>query len=218
MSPIATTSPPVVPREETSRNLSPRRSGPRMRRPLPPSARVAWAWLQGLPWRRRRLRRIFRMLDGRTPHSGTLVDIGGGVGVGTEEAVRSAPSGTYARCVVLESQRGMLARTVLQHGRPASYRPVRGSGDGLPFADGSADVLVSLGVLCCMEESDVPRAVTELGRVLRPGGYCVLGVPRGWASFIEPMFRSAGFREVGRLRPGCALYQRPLSPETTNLR
>jgi len=133
--------------------------------------------------------------------------------VATDEAVRSAPPGAYARCAVVDPQRGMLARGSRTNDPPFAAARVRGTGARLPFADASADVLLSLGVLCCMEESDVARAVSELWRVARPGGHCVLGIPRGWAEFCDPLFRTAGFEVVARLRPGRVLYRRPASTE-----
>lgn len=189
-------------------------SGPRMRSPLPVSARVRWAWLQGLPLRRRRLRRILRMLEGRTPHSGTLVDVGGGTGEGTDAAVRTAPPGAYRTQIVLDPQSGMLLRGTRARNDRIRIGWVRGSGSRLPFPNGSVDVVLSLGVLCCMRPTDVPAAVAELGRVLRTDGYCVLGVPRGWADYCEPLFRGAGFRQVDALRPGRAVFQR--ATDTSN--
>jgi ubiquinone/menaquinone biosynthesis C-methylase UbiE len=180
-----------------------------MRRPTPLSARAEWAWLQTLPLRRRRLRRMLALMDGRTSAGGTLVDVGGGIGVGAEEALRVAPVGAYARVVELDPQRAMLVRGTLRRKTHPLPTWLCGSGAHLPLADGSADLLLSFGVLCCMAESDVPRAISELYRVARPGGYCLLGVPRSWASFTGPLFRSAGFRWVAELRPGRALYERP---------
>ena len=149
------------------------------------------------------------MMEGRTPAAGTLVDVGGGTGVGTREAVRTAPAGAYARCVVLDPQRGMLLRGSRKWKPGPAIAWVRGAGDRLPLPDASVDLLVSFGVLCCMEESDVPRAVSELFRVTRAGGFCLLGVPKGWAAFTDPLFRGAGFSAVRQQRPGRVLYQRP---------
>jgi ubiquinone/menaquinone biosynthesis C-methylase UbiE len=149
------------------------------------------------------------MLDGTTRRPGTLVDIGGGIGVGTEEAMRVAPSASYTRSIVLEPQRGMLLRASRRRGASPTADRVRGTGTHLPLADGSAEVLLSFGVLCCMEAADVPRAVAELWRVLRQGGYTVLGVPRGWAPTTDELFRPAGFVSVRELRPGRVLYRKP---------
>ncbi|MGI0129393.1 MAG: class I SAM-dependent methyltransferase [Thermoplasmata archaeon] len=183
-----------------------------MRSKPPRSARVAWAWLQGTPLRRRRLRQILRMLDGCAPRGATLLDVGGGSGVGSEEAVRVAPSGTYARVIVIDPQRGMLERGQRRPRGTLRRDWLRGTGALLPLADRSADVLVSFGVLCCMEDSAVARAVTEFWRVLRPGGYWLLGVPRGWAPTSDVEFRTAGFVVVRQQRPGRVLYRRPAAP------
>lgn len=50
-----------------------------------------------------------------------------------------------------------------------------GSVNDLPYEDGAFDVVVSLDVLDA-DDVDPPRAVTEFGRVLRPGGLLVLNL------------------------------------------
>ncbi|HZA61215.1 MAG TPA: methyltransferase domain-containing protein [Actinomycetota bacterium] len=50
--------------------------------------------------------------------------------------------------------------------------PVRGDAAALPFADGSADVVIAGELL--EHVPDLPAAVAELARVLRPGGTVVL--------------------------------------------
>jgi ubiquinone/menaquinone biosynthesis C-methylase UbiE len=124
-----------------------------------------------------------------------------------EEAVRVAAKGSYSRCIGLDPQLGMLRRGA--RGSVTADR-VRGTGSQIPLADGSAEVVLSLGVLCCMQGSDVSRAVSELWRIARPCGYCLLGVPRGWHATTDPLFRAVGFGHVAQPRPGRALYQRPL--------
>jgi ubiquinone/menaquinone biosynthesis C-methylase UbiE len=56
----------------------------------------------------------------------------------------------------------------------ASNRLVVGLIEQLPFADASFDAVTATGVL---EYSDVPRALAELERVLRPGGVAVVSYP-----------------------------------------
>ena len=64
--------------------------------------------------------------------------------------------------------------------RPAMV-PVRASVEALPFASGSFDAVVGLTILYTV--TDDARAVTELARVLRPGGAILL---------VEPAFAALG--------------------------
>jgi ubiquinone/menaquinone biosynthesis C-methylase UbiE len=55
-----------------------------------------------------------------------------------------------------------------------STNPVQGDGEYLPFADESLDFVYSFGVLHHLP--DTKRAVSEIYRVLKPGGKCFIGV------------------------------------------
>jgi len=57
-------------------------------------------------------------------------------------------------------------------GRPADERIVQGSALAMPFADESFDRVYSIG--CLHHTGDLPRAVAEVHRVLRPGGRAVV--------------------------------------------
>jgi ubiquinone/menaquinone biosynthesis C-methylase UbiE len=65
-----------------------------------------------------------------------------------------------------------LARDRLQTG---ADRLRQGSIESLPFETGSFDAAVATGVLEYVE--DVPRALAEVERILRPGGLFVIGMP-----------------------------------------
>jgi ubiquinone/menaquinone biosynthesis C-methylase UbiE len=100
--------------------------------------------------------------------TGRVVEIGGGTGVnlalygpGVEELVITEPEEPMAR---------RLERRLAAHPLPAA-RVVRATAESLPFEDASFDVAVSTLVLCTVP--DQPRALTELRRVLRPGGRLV---------------------------------------------
>jgi SAM-dependent methyltransferase len=53
---------------------------------------------------------------------------------------------------------------------------IKGSMDEMPFPDTSFDVVISLDVLCHKEVSE-ERAVSEIARVVKPGGYVILNLP-----------------------------------------
>lgn len=181
--------------------------------PPPLPGRVRWAWMLRLPWRRRRVRRILALLDGRVPEGSVLLDVGGGTGVGAEEAARRAPARTYRRRVVVDPQPPMLHRIPGKVRRRERFDLAVADAASLPFAESSADVVLSLGVLCCMTEEAIPRAVAEIRRVLRPGGWALVTVPRRRGDADVPTFEAHGFRREATLRPGWSLFQRPSASE-----
>jgi ubiquinone/menaquinone biosynthesis C-methylase UbiE len=150
------------------------------------------------------------MLEAHWPREGLLVDVGGGTGVGAATAVAAAPRGTFRHTVVVDAQRGMLARAA-RAPRP-EIDLVRGDAVRLPLRDGSVDLVLSLGVLCCLTSEAVPMAVEESWRVLRPGGLAVVAVPRWRGDQDMPRFRARGFRPLEHPRAGWVLYHRPAGP------
>ncbi|GAA1885765.1 demethylmenaquinone methyltransferase / 2-methoxy-6-polyprenyl-1,4-benzoquinol methylase [Williamsia serinedens] len=105
-----------------------------------------------------------------------VLDLAAGTAVSTEELATSG-----ARCVAADFSLGML--------HAGSARPVPKVGAdalNLPFADGSFDAAtISFGL---RNVNDVDVALTELRRVLRPGGRLVI------CEFSTPVF--APFRTV----------------------
>lgn len=106
-------------------------------------------------------------------------------------------------------------------GRPGAR--VRGDGERLPFRDGSFDIVYSNGVLHHSE--DTGRAIAEVHRVLRPGGWAVLMlyarhsaafwlniVPRGL--FSGEMFRRPEAEWIGRVTEGTPKFGRTKNPIT----
>lgn len=182
---------------------------PTMKWPPPRAGRVGWAWLLDLPWRRRRIRRMVGAVGDHLPISGTLVDVGGGLGTGAEEAGRIAPIGTYRRQIVVDPQWGMLQRGSHRGPRPRTIDYVRGDAARLPLPDGCADVALALGLLCCMTDEAVPRAIAELWRIVKPGGRLVVGVPKRRGDEDDPALTAQGFRRVRSLRPGRSIYAKP---------
>lgn len=78
--------------------------------------------------------------------------------------------------------------------------------ESLPFPDGWADAAVSTLVMCSVD--DVERAVSELVRVVRPGGELRLlehGAADGWRDGLQRLLDPAWRRLAG----GCRLTRRP---------
>jgi SAM-dependent methyltransferase len=55
----------------------------------------------------------------------------------------------------------------------------------LPFRDGSFDAVYSMGTI--EHFHDPETALSEIHRVLRPGGRAVVGVPNRWDPFLRPL-------------------------------
>jgi SAM-dependent methyltransferase len=94
-----------------------------------------------------------------------LVDCGAGTGRNLDWL------GGFGRVVGVELTPAGL-RVARAHARPV----VRGSVAALPIADASVDVATSFDVLYCLEEDVERRALEEMWRVLKPGGFVIVNV------------------------------------------
>lgn len=183
-----------------------------VRWPPPIPGRPRWAWLLGTRYRGWRLRSLFGLLDGRALAGVTLASLGSGPGFDVAHLARRGSVGA-ARWLLLEPQSAMWTPTPRLERvarRPLRLDRVQGDAADLPFRSGSLDVVLSLGVLCCMTDAAVPAAVAETYRVLRPGGYLLFGVPRRRAEADEARWRAIGLERVASVRPGRTLFQKPL--------
>jgi ubiquinone/menaquinone biosynthesis C-methylase UbiE len=96
--------------------------------------------------------------------SGRVLEVGGGTGANLSHYGPGVTALT-----VTEPDVNMLKRLERRAREVAPAATVlRAPAEDLPFEDDSFDVVVSTLVLCGVD--DQPRAVRELGRVLRPGG------------------------------------------------
>jgi SAM-dependent methyltransferase len=97
--------------------------------------------------------------------SGDVLEIGFGSGA----TLPFYDPAKVRQLTVVEPSEGMNRRAA---GRlatsPVPVRSVPGAGEGLPFADGSFDTVVTCLTLCSV--TDPPKVLAEIRRVLRPGG------------------------------------------------
>ena len=109
-----------------------------------------------------RKRRLFAEIEGRAGPP-AVVEIGAGTGL---NAAYLPPD---ARWIAVEPNvhfHDRIRTAAARHGRAVEV--VGGTAEALPLADDSADAVVATLVLCSV--ADVPAALAEARRVLRPGG------------------------------------------------
>jgi ubiquinone/menaquinone biosynthesis C-methylase UbiE len=116
-----------------------------------------------------------RVLELASIRSGEdVLEVATGTGV---QLVRLARANSGGRTVGVEISDGMLAQTHrrLEHaGLTGEVEVIEGSALELPIADESVDLLVNGYMLDLLPRDDIPRALAEFKRVLRPGGRLVL--------------------------------------------
>ena len=160
--------------------------------------------LGGLAWRlgiQSDLRKLYAAAAeiGRQPAGARVLDIPCGGGV----ALRGLKPGQGVEYVAADIAQAMLDRTARAAGRwgvADQVEPRIADVGDLPFDDGAFDLVVSFTGLHCFPDPE--RAVSELARVLRPGG-----VLTGSTLLNDSGIQHAPIRRVGRLAgllgPGC---------------
>jgi ubiquinone/menaquinone biosynthesis C-methylase UbiE len=116
-----------------------------------------------------------RVLDLAAPREGEdLLEVATGTGV---QLVNLAQAREHGRTVGIELADGMLAQTrrrIEANGLADRIELVQGTALELPFEGASFDLLVNGYMLDLLPRDDIPRALAEFKRVLRPGGRVVL--------------------------------------------
>jgi SAM-dependent methyltransferase len=131
------------------------------------------------------------MLDRLVKPAGQdIVDVGCGSG-----ALVRALAERGARPIGLEISTEQLA-PALAHDEDNQSRYVVGRAQELPFADGSVDTVVFMRALHHVPGADLPRALTEARRVLRPGGLVYVVEPLAEGSYFELLSLVEDEREV----------------------
>jgi arsenite methyltransferase len=107
-----------------------------------------------------------QVIDGARLHPGEhAVDLGAGAGLLTTAAARAvAPGGTVT---AIDISRPALAR-INAASSPVPVHRLTADATRLPLADATADAVLTRSVLIYIR--DLPRAIAEIARILRPGG------------------------------------------------
>jgi SAM-dependent methyltransferase len=124
------------------------------------------------------------------PAGQDIVDVGCGSG-----ALVRALAERGAHPIGLETSAEQLA-PALAHDEEHRARYVVGRAQQLPFANGSFDVVVFMRALHHVPAADLPRALTEARRVLRPGGLVYVVEPLAEGSYFELVSLVEDEREV----------------------
>jgi ubiquinone/menaquinone biosynthesis C-methylase UbiE len=133
-------------------------------------ARVYEAWARATESKARR--RVLELASVRP--SEDVLEVATGTGV---QLVRLARANAGGNTVGVEISPGMLAQTrrrIHQAGLVDAIEVLEASALELPLADESFDLLVNSYMLDLLPRDQIPRALAEFKRVLRPGGRLVL--------------------------------------------
>lgn len=116
-------------------------------------------------------RRVLELAGVRPPED--VLEVATGTGV---QLVRLAQANPGGRTVGVELAAGMLAQTRrrLDTAGLGDVQVVEASALELPFEDESFDLVVNAYMLDLLPRDDIPRALAEFKRVLRPDGRLVL--------------------------------------------
>lgn len=125
------------------------------------------------------LKRRARITAATIPLSGRLVlDFGAGNGAQTLELQKVGCR--VVACDIDQADLEVLSR-YLKENRIETVAPVHYDGSTLPFGDGHFDAVVSYAVLEHVQ--DEAKALSEIHRVLKPGGDFLIAVPNKWWVF-----------------------------------
>jgi arsenite methyltransferase len=126
------------------------------------------------------VKRRLATLQALAPEAGdVIVDVGSGPGYLTVELARAV--GETGEVIAVDPSADMRRAAATECNGIANVRIVDGTATELPFGDSTVDRAASLQVFEYLD--DIPRALAEIRRVLRPGGRLVIG-DWHWDSWI----------------------------------
>jgi SAM-dependent methyltransferase len=135
---------------------------------------------------RERINRGLRLLPER--RFGRAIEVGYGAGA-LQLALADAVDELHG--IDLDADAALVTRILAERGKTASLR--RASVYELPYADGVFELCVSFSVFEHLHQPE--RALSEVHRILAPGGLFLLGMP-AVNRLMEAGFRAIGFKGI----------------------
>lgn len=133
------------------------------------------------------VRRLLERPDKYCAYTGTgetVTDLGSGPGFHTLALADCVdPSGTVHAVNFAVSVRA-LERKAARRGVSNIVAHVSSAADLAFIADGSVDLVVADGLLCCMAPEHQAAAVAEIKRILTPGGQACIAAGRGRGPYV----------------------------------
>ncbi len=114
--------------------------------------------------------------------SGHCIDLGGGPGMLAVELAKASALDVTVCDVTLECV-ALAKENSREHGVDERVSAVQGAAEKLPFDDNSVDLVVSRGSIFFWE--DQQQGISEVYRVLRPGGWGYIGGGFGTAELLQ---------------------------------
>jgi ubiquinone/menaquinone biosynthesis C-methylase UbiE len=170
-----------------------------LRRAFDKRVRAEWKRYMGEPSRvlRRELRERF-LLGHLRQAPGIILELGPGPGRFTPTLRRSTGNRVVSVDLSRESLRAARRRTDLRPGlAPVDW--IQGVGEHLPLRSHSAGTVVALGNIVSFAARDGRRLLTEIGRVVKPGGVLVADFPSPAAATQEFFYVGAHQRFLRRI-------------------
>ena len=115
------------------------------------------------------------VLEAAAPRPGDdVLEIATGTGVQLVELARRASGARVAGVEPAEGMRAQTGKRLSAAGLSDAVELIEGNALDLPFEDASFDLVVNSYMLDLLPREEIPRALAEMKRVLRPGGRLVL--------------------------------------------
>jgi ubiquinone/menaquinone biosynthesis C-methylase UbiE len=124
-------------------------------------------WRTGARYFQSRIELVSQVLT--SVPGGDLLDVGCGPGMMVRALLDSRPEDF--RITAIDQSEAMIRACAQRAGGAASVRTIVARAESMPFTKDSFDVVLAMGVL---EYSEISRCLTEIARVIRPGGLALI--------------------------------------------